>query len=66
MSDPIQFSAIVYKVQTLVDGGLRLTLDLPESAIEQAAALMECKRVETPLMVTVVEDKPVSRKESRK
>lgn len=23
----------VYKVQTLVDGGIRLTLDLPESAV---------------------------------
>ena len=24
----------VYKVQTLVDGGVRLTLDLPESAVK--------------------------------
>jgi len=46
----ISFDAIVYKVQTLVDGGLRLTLDLPETAIPQAAALMECKREEIPLV----------------
>lgn len=48
-SPAIEFSAIVYKVQTLVDGGLRLTLDLPEQSIPQAAALMECKREEIPL-----------------
>jgi hypothetical protein len=45
----IQFQAVVYKVQTLIDGGIRLTLDLPESAIPQAAMLMECKREEIPL-----------------
>lgn len=48
----IEFDAIVYKVQTLTDGGIRLTLDLPESAIPQAAMLMECKREEIPLRVT--------------
>lgn len=40
----IEFEASVYKVQTLVDGGLRVTLDLPEDAIADAAALMDCKR----------------------
>ena len=45
----IVFSAIVYRVQTLADGGLRVTLDLPETAIPQAAMLMECKREEIPL-----------------
>ena len=44
MSDAIVFPAQVVKVQTLADGGLRLTLDLPETAILQAAHLMECKR----------------------
>lgn len=52
----IQFPATVYKVQTLVDGGLRVTLDLPESAIPQAALLMDCKRLETPLFVKVEEE----------
>ena len=36
--------AEIYKVQTLVDGGLRLTLDLPETAIAQAAQMMDWKR----------------------
>jgi hypothetical protein len=54
----IEFSAVVYKVQTLVDGGLRVTLDLPEQAIAQAALLMECKRTETPLVVKVTEEEP--------
>ena len=35
---------VVQKVQTLADGGLRVTLDLPETAIVQAAELMTCKR----------------------
>ncbi len=42
--EPIRFVAVVQKVQTLADGGLRVTLDLPESAIMQAAELMVCKR----------------------
>jgi hypothetical protein len=41
----IEFTAIVAKVQTLADGGIRVILDLPEQAIMQAAQLMECKRV---------------------
>ena len=40
----IIFAATVAKLATLADGGLRLTLDLPETAIMQAAQLMECKR----------------------
>ena len=52
----IKFQATVYKVQTLVDGGIRLTLDLPEGAIPQAAMLMECKRKEIPLVFTVQVD----------
>jgi hypothetical protein len=44
MGQPIQFKATVYKVQTIVDMGLRITLDLSEQDIHQAAMLMECKR----------------------
>ena len=44
MSDTIEFIAEVNKVQTLVDNGIRLTLDLPEDAILQMAKLVECKR----------------------
>ena len=50
------FSSVVYKVQTLVDGGLRVTLDLPETAIDAAAWLMECKRQSIPLKVSVKRD----------
>ena len=38
--EAIEFVAAVNKVQTLADGGLRVTLDLPEDAIIQAAWLM--------------------------
>ena len=40
----IEFHATVYKVQTLTDGGVRLALDLPETAIMQMAQLAECQR----------------------
>jgi hypothetical protein len=40
----IKFQATVARVQTLADGGLRVTLDLPETAVMEAAQLMECKR----------------------
>jgi hypothetical protein len=40
----IKFAATVYKVQTLVDGGVRLTLDMPETCIMQMAQLAECQR----------------------
>ena len=45
----IRFEAIVYKVQTLADGGIRLTLDMPETAIPQMAMLAETKREGVPL-----------------
>ena len=40
----IEFQAAVQKVQTLVDGGIRVTLDLPETATMQMAQLAECQR----------------------
>ena len=43
-TEAIEFIAAVYKVQTLVDGGVRVTLDLPETAIMQMAQLAECQR----------------------
>jgi hypothetical protein len=49
----IRFQAIVYKVQTLVDNGLRVTLDLPEQAIVEAAQLMELKRNEAVLNISI-------------
>jgi len=49
----ISFQAIVYKVQTLVDNGLRVTFDLPEQAVAAAAQLMELKRLGAALTVRV-------------
>jgi len=40
----IEFWATVAQVRTMADGGLRVVLDLPESAIAEVAQLMECKR----------------------
>lgn len=40
----ITFRAEVYKVQTLVDGGIRLTLDLPEDAAEIMGELANCQQ----------------------
>lgn len=54
----ISFDAVVNKVQTLVDGGLRVSFDLPETAIAAAAWLMECKRNEFPLVVSAVTVQP--------
>lgn len=45
MSEPIRTYGIVYKVQTLVDHGIRISLDLPESEVMQAAMFMECQRM---------------------
>ena len=50
----ITFPAEIIKVQTMVDYGIRLTLDLPENCVMQAAQLMECKRAQgVQLQVTI-------------
>lgn len=59
MTDTLVFDAIVYKVQTLVDNGLRVTLDLPEQAITEAAVLMALKREGVAIRVTVENCKTV-------
>jgi len=51
--DALTFDATVAKVQTLVDNGIRITLDLPETAIEAAAVLMALKREQRVLRVSV-------------
>lgn len=51
--ETLTFDATVAKVQTLIDNGLRVTLDLPEQAIEAAAVLMALKRNGAALRVTV-------------
>jgi NTP pyrophosphatase (non-canonical NTP hydrolase) len=39
----IRFAAEVYEVKTLVDKGIRVTLDLAENETETAKLLMECR-----------------------
>jgi hypothetical protein len=57
MDAEIRFTAAVYKLQTLVDGGIRLTLDMDENAIPQMAMLAEAKRSGIPLeFVAKVDD----------
>ena len=55
----IRFPGIVYSVKTLIDNGLRVTIDLPEQAIPQAAMLMECKKQGIPLMFEAKADKSI-------
>jgi hypothetical protein len=52
MSEPIKCLAVVYKVQTLTDHGIRISLDLPETAIMQMAMFAECQRMQVLLDVT--------------
>jgi hypothetical protein len=54
MAEPIRFVCSVFKVQTQLDQGVRVTFDLPETAIMQAAMLMECKRMGVVLEVTAL------------
>jgi hypothetical protein len=46
MSDiePIRFSAQVFKVQTTIDGGIRLTLDMGATDPNMVMALINAKR----------------------
>jgi hypothetical protein len=53
MSNIITFEASIYKVQTLVDHGVRVTLDLPETAIPQMAMLAEAQCQGIPLLFEV-------------
>lgn len=58
MTEALAFDATVYKVQTLVDCGLRVTLDLPEHEILAAALLMTFKRDGVALRVVARVDNP--------
>jgi hypothetical protein len=51
----IAFQAEVAKVQTLVDGGIRLTLDMAESAVELMGVLARCQQEGIILEVTARE-----------
>jgi hypothetical protein len=70
----VEFQAEVYKVQTLVDNGIRITLNLSETAIIEAAQLMECQRLGIYLDITAVahaqnkehETKTISRRAAKR
>ena len=55
-ANEIRFIATVARVQTMADGGLRFTFDVPETAIMQAAQLMECKRFGAVLSIVCLPD----------
>ena len=40
---PITFHATVHKVQTVIDGGVRVTLDVPESDAKAAFELVHLR-----------------------
>jgi hypothetical protein len=52
----IVFSASVASVKTLADNGIRVAFDLPEDAVAQAAALMQCKVDGIALRIEVMAD----------
>ena len=52
-SETINFQAIIARIQTMVDNGLRVTLDLPEQAVAEVAQLMELKRMGAVLNIVV-------------
>ena len=50
----IKFKAQVSKVQTLADGGIRVTLDLSENDIKQAGELMQVKQAGAILEIVAI------------
>ena len=63
----IMFSAQVAKIATLADGGIRITLDLPETAIDTATKLMQVRQACALLEVAAVPiNKAKSGRKSRK
>ena len=56
MATQIEFTAQVYKVQTLTDNGIRVAFDLPETCSMQMAQLAECQRFGVLLKITAIPD----------
>lgn len=50
----IRFQAQVSQVKTLADGGLRVVLDLPETALKQIGQLLEVKQAGGVLEIAAV------------
>jgi poly-gamma-glutamate capsule biosynthesis protein CapA/YwtB (metallophosphatase superfamily) len=64
-AEVIRFQAQVAKVQTLADGGIRLVLDLPETAIDTAAKMMQAKQAGAALEIAAVPVKVVKSKKTK-
>jgi len=65
--DVIRFTAQVAKVTTLSDGGIRLTFDLPETAIETATKMMQARQAGAGLEIAAIPVRKVkSGRKSRK
>jgi len=62
----IKFPAQVVKVQSMQDGALRITLDMPEHLTDIAALLMESKRQGGLLEIAAVAVKAKNGRKSRK
>lgn len=54
----IKFTADVHQVKTLADGGIQVSLDLPETATEIARQLMDCRRNQVVLEVVILPREP--------
>ncbi|MCP5019885.1 MAG: hypothetical protein GY938_32060 [Ketobacter sp.] len=59
----IEFEFTVEKVQTMADGAIRLTLDMPETAVLQMSQFVECKRVGVAMSGEAVPIKSEKKKE---
>ena len=51
--EPTIFTGAIQKISTLVDGGIRVTFDMNEGAIMQAAELMAIRQAGYAVRVTV-------------
>lgn len=61
LADTIKVTAAVNKVQTLADGGLRWTFDLPETAVLESAHLMEIRRNGLPVEMTLTPTEKITK-----
>ena len=66
MSDAIEFTAQVFKVQTMVDNGIRVTLDLSEGETVTMAKLAECQRFGALLRVVATVQSDDGRKRTKR
>ena len=65
-ADVIRFSATVFQIRTLVDGGMNVTLALSDKDIKQVSQLLECKKIGAVLEVAAVPVKQAKQEETKK